>query len=135
MKSSTVNKLAFGSGMAGAALLKRERVTFDISGSMVNNRITTITVQSPYSPFVADAQYSVSGSMSLPSRPWQSAPRSVYFDGEATMPTPRIYLSKRSTANGIEISLREVVLSGSSVSISGTYRVHVDVFVFVSHFL
>jgi hypothetical protein len=134
MRVGIANKLAFGTGLAGIALLKKERVTFTLSGSMVDGRETTRFVAAPSTPFVSDAQYALTGGRNEGPHPWAFAPRRFYFIDEAALPSPRVYLYKKNTPTGVEIKLRETTLNGT-VAISRTYNVHVDVWIFVSHFL
>lgn len=136
MNIEQVNKVRMATPLAGVALLKKERVTFNISGSLTANAIVRQYIDIPAGvEYVTDAQFSLTGSMIERSMPWSFAPRRFYFINEAATPVPRIYLFKSNQPNRVEVGYFVGTPISGSQSLSGTYQVHVDVWVFVSHFL
>lgn len=133
MKISKVNKLRFGSPFSGVGLLKKERVTITLTpGSYADGTDISRYVDVPGAvAYVSDAQYSVTGSQTELARPWTWAPRKFYLYNEAYLPTPRFYLYKTNEGNRVRINC----LLYNCTPITGTYNIHIDVYVFVSHFL
>ena len=132
MKSSQVDRIKFGSPISGSGqIIAKQTVSFNLSGSMRDNRRTTKNISVPQvGGFFADAQYRISGSLNQDTRPWQMAPRSAYLMSESARPVPRIYLYMKTTKTNVEITLLETTLSGGNVSISGNYTITVEVWIY-----
>lgn len=136
MNIDQVNKVRMATPLAGVALFRKQRVTFNISGSLTANNIVRQYIDLPADlDYVTDAQFSVTGSQTERPMPWSFAPRRFYFINESATPTPRIYLFKSNQPGRVEVGYFVGTPISGSQSLSGNYQVHVDVWVFVSHFL
>jgi|SRR5690606_30884292 len=130
MNSDAVQKMKFGSPISGAGVMIEQMVTFNLSGSMVDGRTSFRRIDVPLDGYFVDAWYRTRGTLNTPARPWVSAPRSQYLDTESALPTPRVYLYMISWPGYVEVLLLEVTLTGGTVSISGTYNVDVNLFIY-----
>ena len=137
MNSIQVSKAQFSTEFAGSALIQPPtRVTFTLSGTISGGESTltaTVNVPSGYKYF-SDAQYTLDGLTSGPvATIWKKAPRNFYLIDESYSPIPRVYLYKRNYPNYVEIRLQLTNIGGGTFTLSKTYQVHVDVFLFTSN--
>lgn len=138
MNNYSVEKTQFSSQLVGSALISPPiRLEFTLSGVIQNGLYTTsleVAVPNSYN-YVSDAQYTLHGSSYYqPSSIWKSAPRRFYLADEENpnMSTPRIYLYKKNLQDKVIITLSLSNLGGGTFTLSRTYKVIVDVFLFTS---
>lgn len=135
MNKSKVEKVQFASQLSGSALLKVERVTFQLSGLITGgSRTYYASVSVPdQRKYFSDASFHTNGTLNTNTRIYKQAPRSQYLITEATFPTPRFYINKRNHRDSVEVSLSLTNVTSSSFTLAGNYTVYVDVFIFGSN--
>lgn len=77
--------------------------------------------------------YNTTGRMNTRYEIWKRAPRSIYFEPETSSPAPRVYLSKRNHRDYVEVTAAITNIIDTTFTLSGTYNVNVDVFIFGSN--
>ena len=132
-----VSKTQFSSSFAGSALIQPPtRVTFTLSGVVSGGeRFETKTVPVPNGvKYYSDGIYTLVGNTGYtPSTIWKKQPRNFYLIDESHSPIPRVYLSKLNKENEVTIGLQLTNLGGGTFTLSKTYQVHVDIFLFTSN--
>lgn len=139
MNSVQVSKTQFSSSFAGSALIQPPtRVTFTLSGTISGGvKVETKTVSVPSGvKYYSDGIYTLVGNTGYtPSTIWKKQPRNFYLIDESSSPIPRVYLSKLNTENEVLIEMLLTNIGGGTFTLSKTYQVHVDVFLFTSNTL
>lgn len=136
MNNVQVSKTQFATSFAGKALLQPlTTVTFNYSGTITGGqRIDTQFVPLlTTNKYTSDAIYQISGSQVEGSYMWFKQPRNIYLIPEPTLPLPRIYLYKENTPTGVIIYAQITNNTTSNFTLTGTYSLTVDVFVFGSN--
>lgn len=137
MNSVQVSRTQFSSQLSGSGLIAPPiRVTFTISGTIsggVQTQSITVPVPGGYKYF-SDAQYTLVGTTGYtPSTIWKAQPRNFYLIDEPTSPIPRVYLNKINQPTSVGVKLLLTNLGGGTFTLSRTYQVHVDLFLFTSN--
>lgn len=139
MNSIQVSKTQFSSEFAGSALIQPPiRSTFTLSGTIAGgeqNMVNYVSLPDTM-PYYSDAIYTLQGTPGYtPSTIWKKQPRSFYLFDESYSPVPRVYLNKRNESNRVVLYLQLTNIGGGTFTLSRTYYVHVDVFLFTSNTL